>query len=77
MAAPEQLTLETVSGSRKKRKKRVFGLGKASAVAGERGVRTTAQEEALRDAEVGDELVFARRGMDRERFVWLVKKAKR
>ena len=32
---------------------------------------------ALRGAEVGDELIFARRGVDRELFVWLVKKKKK
>ena len=42
---------------------------------GERGAAGSTEDGALCDAEAGDELVFARRGTERELFVWLVKKA--
>ena len=53
---------------------RIFGAFRCFQRRGDRGVTQAEQEGALRDAELGDELVFARRGSDRELFLWLEKK---
>jgi len=50
---------------------------RGGATGGAAGASREEEEEGpLCDAEVGDELVFTRRGVDRELFMWLVKQTR-